>query len=269
MMVMILSQKAEIIKHSINHLGNLFDFSSLLCHNTVAGDRLERKDSLAKSPVFRRLSMADFYNTISEAVQSGDDKKVAQTVEEALKQGISAADLLDNGLVPGIQALGQRFKNDEVYLPEVLISARAMNRGVEILKPLFVGDEIQKQGTVVVGTIEGDLHDIGKNLVKLMLESNGFLVVDAGVDVPAANFADVAREHKADIVGVSSLLTLTMTAIPQVIDALKNAGLRDKTRVMIGGAPVTKEFADSIEADGFAADCVSAVDEAKRLMAMK
>jgi len=124
-------------------------------------------------------------SVISEAVQSGDDKKVVQTVEEVLKSGMPANDVLEKGLVPGIQALGERFKHGEAYLPEILISARAMNRGVEVLKPHFTGEETQKQGTVVLGTIEGDLHDIGKNLVKLMLEGNGFRVIDLGVDVPA------------------------------------------------------------------------------------
>ncbi len=213
--------------------------------------------------------MADFLSVMSEAVQSGDDKKVVQTVEEALKSGILATEVLEKGLVPGLQALGKQFKDGEVYLPEVLISVRAMDRGVEVLKPHFVGGETQKQGTVVLGTVEGDLHDIGKNLVKLLLSSNSFRVIDLGVDVPATSFADAAREHKTDIVGVSSLLTLTMTTIPQVIDALERSGLRDKVRVMVGGAPVTREFADSIGADGFAEDCVSAVDEAKRLMAIK
>jgi len=212
--------------------------------------------------------MTDLLSVISEAVQNGDDKKVVQTVGEALKGGMSAARVLDNGLVPGIQALGERFKHDEVFLPEILISIRAMNRGVEVLKPHFTGEETGKEGTVVLGTIEGDLHDIGKNLVKLMLEGNGFRVVALGVDVPAASFADAAREHKPDIVGVSALLTLTMAVVPRVLDALERSGLRDKVRVMVGGAPVTREFADSIGAEGFAADCVSAVDEAKRLMAL-
>jgi len=214
--------------------------------------------------------MADYLGIISEAVQSGDEEKAVQTVEEALRSGISAADILDKGLIPGIQALGELFKSGEAYLPEILISGRAMNQGVEVLKPYFsTEDEMQKQGIVVLGAVEGDLHDIGKNLVKLMLESNGFRVVDLGIDVPAASFADAAREQKADIVGISALLTLTMTSIPRVLDALEESGMRDKVRVMIGGAPVTREFADSIEAEGFAEDCVSAVDEAKRLMNMK
>jgi len=216
--------------------------------------------------------MADAMTTISEAVQNGDQDKVAQTAEEALKGGMSPGDILDKGLVPGIQALGAKFKSEEVFLPEVLIAVRAMNRGVDIIKPHFSAEDAAKQGkegTVVLGTIEGDLHDIGKNLVKLMLEGNGFRVIDIGVDAPAAAFAEAAKENNADIIGISSLLTLTMTMIPQVIEALDKSGVRDKVRVMIGGAPVTREFADSIGAEGFAEDCASAVDEAKRLMTTK
>ena len=213
--------------------------------------------------------MADFFNVISEAVQEGDREKVAAALEEALNSGVAAVDLLDKGLVPGIQALGKLFKEGEVFLPEVLISVRAMNQGVEVLKPHFTGQEMGKLGTVVLGTVEGDLHDIGKNLVKLMLESNGFRVIDLGVDVPSASFATAVKEHEAKIVAVSALLTLTMASIPGVIEALGKSGIRDKVQVMIGGAPVTREFADSIGAEGFAEDCVSAVDEAKRLMAVK
>ena len=210
--------------------------------------------------------MADFFKTLSDTVQDGDDQKVVQMVEKALKDRILAIDILEKGLVAGLQALGERFKEGEVYLPEILISIRAMNRGVDVLRPHLQGQEAQKQGCVVLGTIEGDLHDIGKNLVKLMLEGNGFRVVDLGIDVPASSFAKAAREHRADIVGISSLLTLSMTSISKVIDALKSSGLRDRVRVMIGGAPITRQFADSIGAEGFAEDCVSAVDEAKRLM---
>ena len=213
--------------------------------------------------------MASYLGIISQAVQDGDHNKVVQTVEEALKDGMPVIDVLEKGLVPGIKALGERFKDGEVFLPEVLISARAMNRGVEVLKPHFTGEENQKRSTVVLGTVEGDLHDVGKNLVKMMLECNWFHVVDLGIDVPAASFADAAREHKADIVAVSSLLTITMVNIPGVIDALEKSGLRNKVPVMVGGAPLTREFADSIGAEGFAEDCASAVDEAKRLMATK
>ncbi len=208
----------------------------------------------------------DFADRISQAVQGGDSKQVVQLVEAALKNDIPATDILDKGLVPGVQALGVRFKEGEVFLPEILVSIRAMNQGLSILKPLFTGKEINKLGTIVLGTVEGDIHDIGKNLVKLMLESSGFRVIDLGVNVPANSFVESARESNADIVAISALLTVTMTGIAGVIGALRGAGMRDKVRVMIGGAPVTRQFADSVGAEGFAGDCVSAVDEAKRLM---
>ena len=212
--------------------------------------------------------MTDFSKVLSQAVQDGDDKKVVQMVKEALAEGLPAIDILDKGLVPGVQALGQLFKDGQVYLPEILISTRAMNKGLEELQPHLAGADIHKKGTVVLGTVEGDLHDIGKNLVGMMLGSNGFNVVDAGVDVSADSFASVAKDSNADIVAVSGLLTTTITYFPMVIEALKKAGLKNKVKVMIGGAPVTRGLADSIGAEGFAEDCTSAVDEAARLMAL-
>ena len=212
--------------------------------------------------------MESYLGTISRAVESGDDKQVVQVVGKALTNGVPAIDILEKGLVPGIQALGKLFKEGQVYLPEVLISTRAMNRGVEELKPYLAGTDIQYKGTVVLGTVEGDLHDIGKNLVKLMLESNGFKVADVGIDVSTESFVRAAQEHNADIVGMSTLLTLTMTYMPKVAEALDQAGLRKKVKIMIGGAPITREFADSIGAEGFAEDCASAVDEAMRLMTL-
>jgi len=162
--------------------------------------------------------------------------------------------------------LGQLLKDGKAYLPEILISCRAMSRGVEVLKPHLAGVDIPNRGTVVIGTVEGDMHDIGKNLVKLMLESNGFQVEDLGADVVPDLFAGAARDRNADIVAMSTLLTMTMTEMPNVIEALKRDGLRDKVKIMIGGAPTTREFADEIGAEGFAEDCASAVDEAIRLM---
>jgi len=213
--------------------------------------------------------MADLLKVLSEAVQNGDDGQTVQTVKEALKNGMPANDILDKGLVPGIQALGERFKGGEAYLPEILISTRAMKRGVEELKPYLAGTNITSKGKVVLGTVEGDLHDIGKNLVGLMLGSNGFTVLDVGVDVSADSFVSAAREHNADIIAMSALLTMTMTSMPKVIEALAKTGLKNKVRTMIGGAPLTREFADSIGAEGFADNCASAVDEAVRLMTMK
>ena len=205
-------------------------------------------------------------DTISLAVEQGDDKLIVKIVKEALASRVPPLDILQKGLVPGIQALGKLFKDGQVYLPEILISCRAMHRGVEELKPYLADTNIHDKGTVVLGTVEGDLHDIGKKLVRLMLECNGFRVEDLGVDVSADSFVSGARQHSANIVGMSTLLTITMPYMSKVIDALEEAGLRQKVKIMIGGAPVTREFADDIGADGFAEDCVSAVDEATRLM---
>jgi len=210
--------------------------------------------------------MADFLGVLSEEVQGGDDKKVVQLVKEALAEGLPAIDILEKGLVPGVQALGQLFKDGQVYLPEILISMRAMNKGLEELQPHLAGTNIHNKGTVILGTVEGDLHDIGKNLVGMMLGSNGFNIVDVGVDVSADSFVSAAKESNADIVAMSGLLTTTIIYMPTVIEALEKAELKNKVKVMIGGAPVTREFADSIGAEGFAEDCASAVDEAARLI---
>jgi 5-methyltetrahydrofolate--homocysteine methyltransferase len=210
--------------------------------------------------------MTEHFEDISEAVRNGNDKLTVQTVEEALKAGLSPDDILNQGLVPGIQALGQLFKNGQAYLPEILISARAMKMGTEKLKPHLTGQETKKKGTVVIGTAEGDMHDIGKNLVKMMLESNGYDVHDLGVDVSAETFAQEAKATNADIVATSALLTTTMLAVPQIAKALEDAGIRNKVKVLIGGAPITRQFADESGVEGYADDCASAVDEADRLM---
>ena len=210
--------------------------------------------------------MTDFSSILSRAVQEGDDKKTVSTVKEALENGVPAMDILEKGLVPGVQALGKLFKDGQVYLPEILISTRAMDRGLEELQPHLAGVDIHQKGTVVLGTVEGDLHDIGKNLVGMMLGSNGFNVIDAGVDVSGDSFVSAVKENNADIVAMSGLLTTTMTYMPTVIVALKKAGL--KVKVMIGGAPINRAYADDIGAEGFAEDCTSAADEATRLMAL-
>ena len=208
--------------------------------------------------------MADILKSIAQNVQSGDDKKVVELVNEALKKKTPPLDILEKGLVPGIQALGKCFKEGTAYLPEVLIATRAMNRGVEALKPHMANVKIVSKGSVVIGTVEGDMHDIGKNLVRLMLESNGFKVEDLGNDVTADAFGVAVKGKDFDIVALSALLTMTMTQMPGVIEAVRKAG--SKAKVMIGGAPITREFANQIGAEGFAEDCVTAVDEAMRLM---
>ncbi len=210
--------------------------------------------------------MPDHLKTIAEAVKNGDEKLTVQTVDAAINAGIAAGDILSQGLVPGIQALGQLFKDGQAYLPEILIAARAMRSGTEKLQPHLTDADVQKKGTVLVGTVEGDMHDIGKNLVKMMLESNGYDVHDLGVDVSADAFAAEAKSASADIVAASALLTTTMTMIPAISKALETAGVRSKVKMLIGGAPITRQFADEIGVEGYADDCASAVDEADRLM---
>jgi len=210
--------------------------------------------------------MPDYLEIIAEGVQNGNEKLVTQKVEEALGTGIAPGEILSKGLVPGIQALGRLFKDGQVYLPEILISARAMRSGTEKLRPHLTTKDVPKKGTVVIGTVEGDMHDIGKNLVKMMLESNGYEVHDLGVDVSADAFAKATRDVNANIVATSALLTTTMTIIPDIVATLAEVGLKNKVKVMIGGAPITRQFADEIGAEGYADDCASAVDEADRLM---
>ncbi len=203
---------------------------------------------------------------LADAVQSGDDQETVKLVKAAVAEGASAMAILDEGVLPGIQQLGVLFNDGEVFLPEVRIACRAMDRGIAEIKPhLSVGD-VHTKGKVILGTVDGDLHDIGKNIVRLMLECGGFEVIDLGVDVPATTFVDAVKQHSPDIVGMSALLTITMTNMPEVLEDLEKAGFRDRVKVMIGGAPITREYAGAIGAEGFAEDCASAVQEAERLV---
>jgi len=203
---------------------------------------------------------------LADAVQNGDAKGVRTRVEEALRAGAEPSAILEQGLVPGLQALGRLFQDGQVYLPEVLIASRAMNAGVDLLKPHLAGRNTQSRGKVLLGTVEGDLHDIGKNLVKMMLEGNGFDVFDLGVDISGSHFAAEAEQKRPDIVAVSCLLTTTMRTIPEIVRAVRETPAGAKVKFMIGGAPVTRGYADEIGVEGYAADCASAVDEAKRLL---
>jgi len=209
--------------------------------------------------------MADF-RAIADAVMAGKAPAVKQMVTDALAEGVSAEALLNDGLVVGMTELGILFKNNEVYVPEVLIAARAMKAGTEILKPLLAAANVQAIGTVAVGTVKGDLHDIGKNLVAMMLEGTGFKVIDLGIDVSPEKFLDAAVNQGAQILGLSALLTTTMPSIKDTIEALNAAGMRDKVKVMIGGAPVTQSYADEVGADGYSSDAASAADLAKELI---
>jgi 5-methyltetrahydrofolate--homocysteine methyltransferase len=202
---------------------------------------------------------------ICQALMKGRAPEVKQLVQKALDEGVAPATVLNQGLLQGMGIIGEKFKKNEVYVPEVLIAARAMKAGMEILKPRLVAAGVQPLATVVIGTVKGDLHDIGKNLVGMMLEGAGFRVIDGGIDVPPEKFVALAKENGAKVIGVSALLTTTMTNMKMVVDAVKEAGMGVK--VMVGGAPVTQSFCSEIGADGYAADAASAADLAKKLVA--
>ena len=208
--------------------------------------------------------MADL-GAIAEALIRGDRDTVADLVQKALDEGVDAEAVLNEGLVAGMDVVGRKFRNNEFYVPEVLIAARAMNAGMELLEPILAEAGAKPAGVVVLGTVKGDLHDIGKNLVAMMLKGGGFKVVDAGIDVAPERFVELAQQNDAQLIGLSALLTTTMTQMPNVVEALKEAGLDIK--VMIGGAPITQEYADEIGADGYAPDAASAVDLARQLIA--
>jgi len=199
---------------------------------------------------------------IGELLQKGQAPKVKELVQKALEDGIAAQQILDEGLLAGMGVIGAKFKNNEVFVPEVLIAARAMNAGAEILKPALAEAGVQSRGTVVLGTVKGDLHDIGKNLVKMMFEGKGLEVIDAGIDVPAEKFVEMAKTHNAQIVACSALLTTTMPELKNVVDAFNAAGTRGSVKIMVGGAPVTQSFCEEISADFYAPDAASAADVA-------
>jgi len=208
--------------------------------------------------------MADF-NAIRDALKAGKAKIVKELVQAAIDEGVAPADILNNSLVVGMGEIGEMFKNNEVYVPEVLIAARAMKAGMDIIKPLLVKDNVQMRGTVAIGTVKGDLHDIGKNLVGMMLEGAGFTVMDLGIDVGPDKYVQAIKDG-AQVIGMSALLTTTMPSMKEIIDAIIAEGLREKVKVMIGGAPVTQSYADEIGADGYSADAASAADLAKKLV---
>ena len=199
---------------------------------------------------------------ISTYLQAGKSKIVREKVQEAIDAGIPAADILNNGLMAGMNVIGQKFKNNEVFVPEVLVAARAMNRGVELLKPLLVQSGTKPVGKACIGTVQGDLHDIGKNLVKMMMEGKGIEVIDLGVDVAPETFVQTAIEQDCQIICCSALLTTTMGVMEKVVEAAEAAGIRDKVTIMIGGAPVTQAFCEQIGADVYTADAASAADAA-------
>ncbi|MCE5324521.1 corrinoid protein [bacterium] len=208
--------------------------------------------------------MADM-EALAQAIINGKAPDAKEITENALAEGMNPGDILNNGLVAGMNVVGAKFKNNEFYVPEVLIAARAMKMAMEVLRPKLASSGVEAKGKVAIGTVSGDLHDIGKNLVAMMLEGAGFEIVDLGVDVKPQTFVQAIKDG-ADLVALSALLTTTMPAMKETIEAMKNEGVRDRISVMIGGAPVTQNYADEINADGYAPDAASAVDKAKELL---
>ncbi len=204
--------------------------------------------------------------SIYEAVLDGDAPATQAAVKDALASGVSAEDILHKACIRAMGEVGRQFEEGEKFVPEMLISARAMQSAMSILKPLLAQGNVQSAGKVVVGTVAGDLHDIGKNLVGMMLEGSGFEIVDLGTDVTPQKFVDAVRQHQPQIVGMSALLTTTMPSMKKIVEALQEAGLRGQVKVLIGGAPVTEDFARQIGADGYAPDASSAARKAKALV---
>lgn len=197
---------------------------------------------------------------LSDALQRGDVRGVAALTAEAIARGLDPRSILDGGLISGMTAVGDRFKRHEIFLPHVLLAARAMYAGMDLLKPLLVRDGVAGAGRVIIGTVRGDLHDIGKNLVGIMLKGAGFEVIDLGNDVSPERFIETAVRERADVIGLSALLTTTMPVMREVVEQAERAGIRSRTRIIVGGAPLTAEFAAGIGADAYCFDAVSAVD---------
>ena len=214
----------------------------------------------------RRVNV-DIVAAIADSLLRGDDESVAELTRRALEQGRAAKQILDAGLIAGMATVGERFKAHEIFLPEVLLAARAMYAGMDQLKPLLTKEGIPSIGTVVLGTVQGDLHDIGKNLVGILLRGAGFEVVDVGTDVAPERFVRTAREHDAPVIGMSALLTTTMPAMGQVVELVKEEGLAGKVKILVGGAPVSQKFADEIGADAYGFDAANAVERVKSLIA--
>ena len=203
---------------------------------------------------------------ISQNLIKGNADGVRELTEKAIGQDIPAEEILNDGLVIGMNVVGDKFKNNEFFIPEVLISARAMKAGMELIRPLLVEAKVKSRGKVIMGTVRGDLHDIGKNIVAMMLEGAGFDVINLGTDVTIEKIMMEMEKDTADVVGLSALLTTTMVYMKDVVDALKEAGMKDRVKVIIGGAPITQAYADEIQADGYAPDAASSVDLVKGLM---
>jgi 5-methyltetrahydrofolate--homocysteine methyltransferase len=197
---------------------------------------------------------------IQEATMAGKAENAVMYVREAIEQGLTPESIIQDGFIVAMSEVGEKFKNGEVFVPEMLVAARAMQFGINEMKPLMAGDERKYLARMVIGTVKGDLHDVGKNLVSMMLEGNGAEIIDLGVDVPTERFVEAVKEHKPQFLGLSSLLTTTMPMLGEVIKALEEAGIRDSVKVLVGGAPVSEQYAQKIGADGYGKDAIETVD---------
>lgn len=211
--------------------------------------------------------MIEVYEKIIETVIAGNVEELKKLTQRAIDEGFQGSEILEKGLIPGMDVVGQRMGKGEMFIPEVLLSAKTMQAGMEVLQPFLSERDTAGAGTVVIGTVEGDLHDIGKNLVAMMLAGAGFKVIDLGIDVKVQTFVEAGRTNKANIVAMSALLTTTMPRMEEVMKSLKEAGIRDNLKVMVGGAPVTQDFVDRIGADAYGANAGEAVQKAKKMMA--
>jgi 5-methyltetrahydrofolate--homocysteine methyltransferase len=212
--------------------------------------------------------MSRIYERLSTAVLEGDAEKTRQLTEKGIEQGLEPKDILDNGLVVGMDEVGVRFKRGDMFVPEVLMSADAMSAGLEIIKPLLAASGTKLAGKILMGTVKSDLHDIGKNLVSMMCEGAGFEIINLGFNVDPEKFVTAIKAHQPDIVGMSAMLTTTMRAMGQTIKAIEEAGLRDQVKIFVGGAPVDAAFAERIGADGYGSNAPSGVELAKQFVGM-
>jgi len=206
------------------------------------------------------------FEELSKHVIAGNQAKVKEVTQGLVDGGTAPLDIINQGLIAGMNIVGARFKNGEMFVPEVLMAAKSMGMGIEIVKPLIAESDMPSVGKVLLGTVKGDLHDIGKNLVGMMLESGGFTVINMGIDISPEQFVKAVKEHNPDFVAMSALLTTTMLHMKDTIELLKEEGLKDKVKVIVGGAPISQDFAEEVGADGFAPDAASAVDLCKKLL---
>jgi len=208
----------------------------------------------------------DKFEELRESLIAGKEARVKELVTTFIEQEVGPNTIISEGLIAGMAEVGRRFRDGDMFIPEVMLSARIMSAGMAILEPLLVGTQLPAAGKVVIGTVEGDVHNIGKDLVSMMLRSAGFAIIDLGVQVPSERFVQAVAQHKPDVMGMSALLTTTMPKMKEVIELLEKRGLRDRLQIVVGGAPVTQEFADEIGADGYAPDAGSAVDKVKEIL---